>query len=138
MAERIDMTLEEFDLLVRALHREWVQNPKCVTISDNSVFYTCAGSAHHSLHLFQLTSSDEMWPTLDGVQYRAKRPGGIFQGKRKKVFDDAVRMVKEITTGKLPESTEKLICKLIPSAKDIIAERALVGDHGNETSNSTP
>jgi hypothetical protein len=56
------------------------------------------------------------------------KPNGWFNKKERKKYNAAVALHREMVDGR-ESSIEQLICKHIPSAKDIIAERALVDDH---------
>ena len=125
MADRIQMSTDEFDLLVRALHREWLQDPKCITARDSSVFYK-----HPLVHIYYTSINNKLWITLSGQEYVVTMPDGLFNGKEKKKYDAAIEMLDKIKS--VPPSglsAEEVICNNIPGAKDIIAERALVNDH---------
>ena len=123
MSERKTMSGNEFDLLVRAMHREWKQDPKCILISGESTYYKDTATS-----LFT-TCTNAMWIRIDGVEFECKRPVGFFSSKDRKEFDVAMEMLNEMRHIPRPDSVEGLICKIIPSAKDIIAEKALIDDH---------
>lgn len=124
MSEKIKMSVSEFDLLIRSMHREWLQQPKCITRSGESTFY------EHRVHIF-ICSLGTIWPSVGGVEYEITRPSGIFNRKDRKIFDETMRLLAEVHNDKSPSSggAEENICKHIPCAKDIIAEKALIKDH---------
>jgi hypothetical protein len=41
-------------------------------------------------------------------------------------------MLSKIRSGDIEKTAEEIICDAIPCAKEIIAERALIGDHGGK------
>jgi hypothetical protein len=128
------MTVDEFDLLVRAIHRAYIQDPKCINFIGNSIYY------HGTPDLNKVgvfISGNLVWPTLQDVDFEVKPPW-IWSFKSRKRFNSALSTLNDMQEGRHPDvSAESLICKCIPLAKDIIAEKALVGDHGNKASNNS-
>ena len=118
------MSVDEFDLLVRAIQREQVTNPKCISIQSESTFYN--GSSGVSIFI---TSLNKVWCTIHGDEFECKKPIGWFSKKDKNKYDAAMIVLYEIRGDRKPSSIEDLICQHVPSAKDIIAEKALVDDH---------
>lgn len=118
------MTVDELDLLVRAVHRDFKQDPKCITSRDghDSFFYK------NSIHLFNASSCNTMWPTIDEIKYECSRPWW-FKFKSRKKYDAIMILLKDIGDVYKYNSIEAHIIAAVPAAKDIIAERALVGDH---------
>jgi hypothetical protein len=123
MNERKRMTVDEFDLMVRAMYREWKQQPKCITVQGDSTFYKSSDT-----HIF-VSSSNYVWPTIKGHNFEVLMPTGFFKSKEKRKFNEALKLVREMRSGEPITSVEDIICEHITYAKDIIAERALVDDH---------
>lgn len=123
MEKLIEMTVDEFYLLVSAVHREWKQNSECISNNHvNSIFYNSL-----SVHLYRV-DSQRVWSTMDETKYEVKRPSGMFRRKDKNTFDSAMKLFDELKRGRTVLSVEEQICRHVACAKDIIAERALVED----------
>lgn len=121
------MSVDEFDLLMRALHREWKRDPESVHGKKESLFY--GNNTQAQTHIFMCP--DYVFAEVGGIEYVCYRPIYLSRKNRKK-YDSAIAIFHEIQgNNKVVPETEKLICDTIPSAKDIIAERALVNDHEN-------
>ena len=118
------MTVDEFNLLVRSMHREWTQNPKNISFQGSSTYF--GGAGHVSIFI---ASDCDIWLSIGQAEYRIQRSSSLWGGKEKKKFDDAMNLLYEIRSGIIRNSAEELICKHIPAAKEIIAEMALVNDH---------
>lgn len=134
MADKKSMSVDEFNLLARAIHREWIRDPSRITSSGDSLFYRDANTNSgglYGVHMFSCSSS-RWWPTVGTVEFVVNRPVSLWSGKDKRKFDEAATLLCEIFNRSAMGSTEELICKHVPSAKDLIAEKVLVeGDNGN-------
>src|ERR1035437_2317959 len=98
MSNRKRMSVDEFDLLVRAMHREWKQDPKCILISGESTYYKDTQTS-----IF-ITSFDGVWIKIDNVEFDCKRPGGFFCGKDRKKYEVAMEFLKEMRYKPQPDS----------------------------------
>src|SRR5271156_7088771 len=104
MSDRKKMSVDEMSLLIRAIHREWIQKPSCIMIVSDSLFF-------NKIHIFYCNDGD-VWPTIDDIKYECRRPTSLFfKRKEKKQFDDAIKLYNEMRAGQLPNSLEEIICK---------------------------
>ena len=124
MNNRKSISIDEFELIIQSLHREWRQDPKCISTQGDSTYYKGVGC----VGLF-MTSFDSVWVTIGKIDFECTYPSGWFSGKEKNRYKEVVRLITEMRQGKQPDSFEQLICEFVPSAKDVIAEKALVDDH---------
>ena len=64
--------------------------------------------------------------TLEEIKYDTQRPS-FWKSKDQKVYDQALELINNMRLrGKVPDtSVEQAICRIVPVARDIIAERAL-------------
>jgi hypothetical protein len=124
MNNRRSLSVDELDLLVRAIHREWKQDPTRISINGDSTFYKGVDSVHLFMGPF-----GNMWVTISAQKFECVRPNKFFDRKNRKKFDTAAQIISEIRGGEDTSPVEALICEHVPSAKDIIAERALIDDH---------
>jgi hypothetical protein len=121
MKARNLMTVDQLSLVIHSLRREWVQNPTSVMQVGQSMFF-------QNVQVFD-TARKEIWITLNLEDFRCPRPGGLFKRKDKKTWDESFNIIQEIKSGvQIVDSVEELICRNIPAAKHIIAERVLVED----------
>ncbi len=123
MSDKKSMSIDEFSLLVCAVHREFVKNPICVSITGSSIFYSGANGGPHIAHIFDAGS--HFWPTIKGVDFRYSKPS-LWSFKERREYKKLIGMLNEMRG--YTRETEALICDNIPCAKDIIAEKALVED----------
>lgn len=121
MAEYKPLSVDEFSLLMRSIHREWVRDRNSVRMSGDSMFF---GS---TVNLFKRHDRG-IWATIDGRKLTADRPGGFFNKKEKEKYDAALELFEQIQSGFCQDTVEELIIKHLPCAKDIIAETSLVED----------
>ena len=132
------LSVEAFDLLMRALEREYAVDPTCFTSEGykltfrkkaNSSFmdYISVEPASYGgatyIHLKGLRKCDEPW----WLAFR-----------KRAMYDNAIKIYEKLLQPAVENIEEQMIVETVPAAKDIIAERALVGDHGNKTSNRDP
>jgi hypothetical protein len=121
------MTVDEFDVLIRAIHREWTLNPKFVSVTDGSMFFYHP-TAVTANYIYLPQSLSRVWVTLDKIEFQVFEPW--FFSKNRKKFNTASDILKNIMKKEIGHTTtEELICKLVPSAKDIIAEQNLIDDN---------
>src|ERR1700677_3067074 len=107
MDGRKDMSVDEFDLLVRALHRVYAQNPKNISIKEKSLFY----STDPMVHIYDADSA--IWITLGEAKYTVKTPG-FWDFTEKNKFRQAKELINDMVIGVRPLcSTEELICKYV-------------------------
>lgn len=134
------MSIEDFDLLVRSIHREWLRDPSKISLVNESIFFVDVApgtSDVKSCHIF--INGDTIWPHILKEEFKVDRPWPWNRSKCKQL-DAALQLLQNIRNDVKGEqvTTEQLICHTVASAKDIIAERTLVNDHGPETSDSDP
>jgi hypothetical protein len=122
MSSKTNMTIDDFDLLVRSVHREWIQNSAAISVHGDSIFY----GGTDKIHIY-CCNNGTFWPNIGKTELECVRPNSWFSKKERKKFDATVAIFREMVDGK-GSSIEQLICKYVPSAKDIIAEKALVED----------
>lgn len=121
------MDIDSFDLLVRALHREFIANPKCISVKVESLFYPTSSLGTWRIHVFKC-SGGRFWITIESEEYEYKQPG-FWSFKENRIANKLYSMLKDMYGGTTSSSTEQVICKNIPTAKDIIAERSLLNDN---------
>lgn len=130
-----EISIAALDLIVGGLERELNINASNFKLADHGAIMFFDSSNKHkprayvhyndSFHCFYVALGES------GQPLKCERPG-FFKRKPRVAFDDVVTRFKRIKGRFLPSDLEKAICDNIPSAKDIIAEKALVGDHGGK------
>lgn len=132
MREKI--SVEEFDLLMRSLERELRVDPGSFRTGNSGSIAYRKGDAYvyvsdSSCGLSTMYVSLNVGANLSNCE----RP--FWNWRKRKQWDASVALYNTIyeTVGGIPKlsDVEAKIVESIPSAKDIIAERALLGDHGN-------
>lgn len=125
MGDRKRMNLDSFDLLVRAMHREFLKNPKSISVQNSSVFFS-GNVIGQNVHLF-MTNDGCIWPTVGTASFEYYPPGfWAFKDKPKHLF--LMKLINEMR-GQGTDEVEAVICNAVPAAREVIAERVLVGDH---------
>jgi len=127
---RIQMSVAEYKLLLVSLQREALKNPGGVSVhSRESTFFTFKGRATHDVYIFLPSYGANHWPTLGKKEYEVKAPW-FFSFKDKALFQECISILRDLRgeLGLPPTSVEEVICDIVPSAKDIIAEKILVED----------
>lgn len=130
-----EISIAALDLIVRGLERELNINASDFKLTDHGAIMLFDSSNKHESRAYVRydDSSHYFYVVLgeSGQPLKCERPG-FFKRKPRAAFDDVVTRFKKIKSRFLPSDLEKAICDNIPSAKDIIAEKALVGDHGGK------
>lgn len=120
---RKNLTFDEYSLIVRALSLEHSKNPKNLSVKDTSIFFHKGGA--HVVHYFE-THSDTVWITVNSAEYEYTPPSW-WQFKKREAFNQVHQLIVDMKTKSFTE-VEQNVCDAIPAAKDIIAEKALLGD----------
>jgi hypothetical protein len=130
MADRKKMTLDDFDLLVRSLHREWVRDKRNFSVVSSTLFYNC----NNSVSIFD-TSHGPYWSTFGKYEYTSSPPWFFFMKDCEK-WNYAVSLLREMRGEKAVDTStaEEHICKYVTCAADILAERALTSDDNRSKS----
>lgn len=127
MGNRRPMSVDELELLVHSVHREYIQDPSRLSASEGSIFFKANPRAGERVHIFHAATCRALWPTLGDAEYSCERPG-FFSFKAREKYDKVMELFKQMTGESKPTSVEENILRCIPAAKDIIAEKALVED----------
>lgn len=124
------LSVKDFDILMRGLEREIAKNPNpklIIDVTGRHLSHFLNGDS--STQVFVVIHSDNLNVSVGASGMMSiKRPG--FFNKERKVYDNAMTILKKLMDKGTTE-IEKELVRCIPSTQDIIAEKALVGDHGN-------
>jgi hypothetical protein len=125
MADKRKMTLDELELLMRSLQREFKQDPsKFSGDREGSFFYNNSATTH--VYMFYAEACGSFWPSIGKVEYDCKKPN-IFNRDGRRRWAKIEEMMVEITTrGQKFSSVEAAIIAAIPCAQDILVENTLV------------
>jgi hypothetical protein len=118
-----EMSLDDLDLLVRALDRVNTADPHTIDKKGTaSIFYNGT-----KVHIFW-ASGKQLWITLGDEKLIANYPS-FFCFRSRRRYDAALTTLNNIRDDRTKISVETEICRWVPVAKDIIAERSLLNDH---------
>jgi hypothetical protein len=126
-----EITVDELSLLMHALEREYAKSQDLFRNNEGSLSFYPKGVGQAPHVYVSVSQSDRIFVSLtsrNGVSLY--RPSFLWKRDRK-TFDNALDIYNKIMGIHGISNMEKTICDAVPAAKEIIAEKALVGDHGN-------
>lgn len=134
-----NISVEAFDLLMRSLERQYAVDPRMFEIDGKKViFRKDPKNAYSWVSIEPAGYSGTFYIHLDSLSLVKCEKPGFWSFKSRTMWENASKIYEDFAAKGIRDEVEDAIVAAVPAAKDIIAERALVGDHGNETGNSTP
>ncbi len=126
MADRKPLTVDDLHLLVLSVHREFQRDPNSLSLTDKMIFFARNHNQVSSNSIYVPNGIEPIWVTLNGLEYACQRPNYFSKGRKK--YNEAVNTLEMILNSRDHGLTtaEELICKILPIAKDIIAEQKLL------------
>src|ERR1017187_8856143 len=107
MADKRKMTLDELELLMRSLHREFLQDPSKITGDrDESFFF-------EKIHMFHAKGCGAFWPTINKNEYECRKPGFSSFSARKR-YEKVEALMLEICERGPISSIEAEIIAAVP------------------------
>lgn len=132
-----NISVEAFDLLMRSLERQYAVDAGQFRIENKKITFQ-ANSPHSRDWVFIEPAGygDAFYIHLKALSMVKCEKPNFFSFKNKTLWNNAIKIYENFLTKGAIDEIEEAIVASVPAAKDIIAERALVGDHGNKTGNS--
>jgi hypothetical protein len=121
-----DLSVEDFSLLMHSLEREYVIHPVYFKFDRDHLSYFNNGRSETQIFISKHERYTHVSVASSGI-ISCHRPG--FFDKKRKIYDSSVAILDKLMSQRRSGDMEKTICECIPSAKDIIAEKALINDH---------
>lgn len=125
-----NISVEDFDLLMRALERQTQDHPERIKTDQQHFTYTSDGSLGDYIYVSKPSYDNALFVSfgIGGNLRKCEKPS-IFQRKRRKMWYGCHRRVHRVLKGYNLESAESKILAALPCAKDIIAEQKLLDDN---------
>jgi hypothetical protein len=118
------ISVKEFSLLMHSLEREYATSKEFFSIKSSHVSYY-PGHATDK-HIYISLEPTYAYVSIGTIASLMCRKPWFFSSERK-MYDNAVAIYCKMTN--TTSTLENIICDIVPSAKEIIAEQALVDDH---------